>query len=450
MAFMLDLLDITIVNVALPAMQRDLGASGTEVEWFSAAYLLAFAVALITSARLGDLFGRKRMFLFGLTLFAVTSVWCGISTSPGELIAARAVQGVSAAMLAPQVMSILHTIFTGRERASVFGAFGVVAGIAQAGGMVLGGLLVSANIAGLSWRPIFLITVPVAVLLVLLGAWLVPESRASGNRPRWVSAGVLTVGLVAIVFPLLEGRVYGWPAWSWIMLIAGILIVVGLAYTEHSRPEWRAGALLPVGVFRSRTAAAGLVVQLVAFASFSGFLLIFAYWLQEGQGYTPLQAGVLTIAFSVGGLAMALFVGRLTFRFGRLVVLAGCLIGGAGALAVFFAGGQGATTGINGWALVPGLFALGVGMNMVMPPLTTLFLVSVPPELAGSASGVWTTSQQFGAAVGVAGLGTVFFSALNGGGFPLALTASMITMITALVVSAALCFVIAPRSQISM
>ncbi|MFD1528931.1 MFS transporter [Pseudonocardia aurantiaca] len=447
LAFMLDLLNVTIVNVGLPAIQRDLRASPTELEWISAAYLLAFAVALITAARLGDLWGRKRVFLVGLTAFGLAGLWCSVAHNPAELIAARAAQGLAAAVLAPQVMSTLYTMFHGRERATVFGAFGIVAGFAQAGGLVLGGALITADVAGLGWRTIFLVSVPVAVLLVAAGAWLVPESRVvGGTRPRWFAAGILTAALVAIVFPLLEGRGYGWPIWCWVCLAAGVLAVAGLAFAEHRRPAWRAGALLPVELFRSRAVAAGLTVQLLAFAGFSGFLLVFALWLQDGQGYSPLDAGLVTIGFSAGSLVIAPFTGRLTIRFGRLVVLVGCLLSSVGALGVL-AAAQSTSHAVGSWSLVPGLFALGVGINLVMPALVTLFLAAVPPEYAGSASGIWNTSQQFGGAVGVAVLGSIFFGGLDTGSYPAAFTASTLTIVAVLVVSAALSLTLSTHSR---
>lgn len=447
LAFMLDLLNVTIVNVGLPAIQRDLDASTTQLEWISASYLLAFAAALITFARAGDLWGRKRVFLLGIVAFGLTGLWSGFANSPEELIAARAAQGLAAAALAPQVMSVLFTLFQGRERATVFGTFGIVAGLAQAGGLLLGGVLIGADVAGLGWRAVFLITVPAAAALVALGAWLVPESRVPGSaRPRWLSTGVLTAGLVAMVFPLMEGRTFGWPAWIWICLVAGVLAVLGLAVAEHRRPAWRAGALLPMELFRNRLVVTALAVQLVAFAAFTGFLLVFVLWLQNGHHYSALDAGVLTIAFSAGGLAMAGFVGRLIVRFGRAVVVAGCLLAVVGTLGVLYGAPSGSTApgSVDSWALVPGLAAIGVGMNLVMPTLSTLFFSTVPPEHSGSASGIYSTSQQFGAAVGVAGMGTIFFTVVDGDGdgsgdaYATALTASVLTATAALLVSAAL------------
>lgn len=286
---------------------------------------------------------------------------------------------------------------------------------------------------------------PAAAVLVALGAWLVPESKVPGSaRPRWLSTGVLTAGLVAMVFPLMEGRTFGWPAWIWVCLVAGALAVLGLAVAEHRRPAWRAGALLPMELFRNRLVVTALTVQLVAFAAFTGFLLVFVLWIQNGHHYSALDAGVLTIAFSAGGLAMAGFVGRLIVRFGRAVVVSGCLLSVAGTLGVLYGAPSGSTApgSVDSWALVPGLAAIGVGMNLVMPTLSTLFFSTVPPEHAGSASGIYSTSQQFGAAVGVAGMGTIFFTVVDGDGssdaYATALTASVLTATAALLISAAL------------
>ncbi|WP_072804024.1 MFS transporter [Rhodococcoides yunnanense] len=441
LGFMLDLLNVTIVNVALPVIQIDLSGTPSQIGWIATSYLLAFAVTLITAAKLGDLWGRKRVFLVGLTAFAVTGIWSALAQSSGELIAARAGQGVAAAILAPQVMSTLYTLFTGKERATVFGLFGLAAGLAQAGGLLLGGILISADIAGLGWRTVFWVSVPAAAILLALGAWLIPENRApDAFRPRWLPATVLTAGLIAIIFPLLEGRAHNWAPWTWGVMLGGIVAVVSVAFGEHRNAALRAGALLPLGLLKERISGVAMVVQLIAFAAFSGFLLVFIVWLQDGQDYTPLRAGVVTIAFSVGGLAMAVFVGRLTLRFGRYTVVAGTLIGAAGTLAVLAAAGT-ATIDVDPWLLAPGLFAIGVGMNLVMPPLTTMFLSTVPARYAGSASGIWTTSQQFGAAIGVASLSAVFFGTAATSDYWKALQSSAYAIVAALIVSAIACII---------
>ncbi|WP_040797412.1 MFS transporter [Nocardia higoensis] len=447
LGFTLDLLNVTIVNVGLPAIQADLGGSPSQVGWIATAYLLAFAATLITAARLGDLFGRKRMFLIGLAVFALAGVWSALAQGPGELILARAAQGVGAAVLAPQVLSSLFVLFRGPERATVLGVFGVAAGLAQAGGLLLGGILVTADVAGLGWRAIFWISVPAALILLALGTWLIPENRAEDAlRPRWVPAIGLTAGLVAIVYPLLEGRTYDWAPWTFLLLVAGIAVVALVAFGEHRDPGRRTGALLPVELLRGRTSAVALVVQLVGFAAFSGFLLVFVLWLQEGQGYSALGAGALTIAFSVGGLLVAPFVGRLTVRYGRLVVAAGALTGAVGTLAVIGVASIDENA-VAAWLLVPGLFLVGVAINLVQPPLTTLFLSTVPPRYAGSASGIWTTDQQFAGAVGVASLSAVFFGVADSDGYSAALTAGGLVIVAALVLAAAISLAIPGRQE---
>lgn len=441
-AFMLDLLNVTIVNVGLPAIQRDLAASVAELGWISAIYQLAFAVALITAARLGDVWGRRRIFLIGIAAFVGASLWCGLAGSATQLIAARAAQGLSAALIVPQVMSILYGLFEGEERATVFGLFGLAAGIAQACGLLLGGILVTADLAGLGWRPIFLASVPVALLLIAFAIRYVPESRAEGAlRPRWLSALILTAALVAVVFPLLEGQQNGWPLWGWALLACGILAVIGLALGEHKIRSWRDGALLPLEFFASRTVIAGLAILVPVSAGFSGFLLVLALWLQEGLGFSALQAGTVTIAFSAGGLAMAMFVGRLAMRFGRMLVLAGCVVAACAGIAVLGAGLF--LVDVFGlWALVPGLFLCGVGINMVMPSLTSLFLAAVPPASAGSASGIWNTAQQFGGAMGVAILSTIFFSVLAARNYQTGFAISVIVASGALALGGVLCLLL--------
>ncbi|MFG1777280.1 MFS transporter [Micromonospora sp. NPDC049051] len=449
LGFMLDLLNVTIVNVALPAIQDDLGGTPSQIGWIATAYLLAFAIVLITAARLGDLWGRKRLFLIGLGAFALSGAWSALAHGPGELIAARAAQGLAAGLLAPQVMSSLYTLFRGRERATVLGLFGVIAGIAQAGGLLLGGVLIAADVASLGWRTVFWISVPIALILIGLGTWLIPENRApDARRPRWLPVIGLTLGLVAIVFALLEGRTYDWAPWTWFLLAAGVAAVAAVALGEHHNPARRDGALLPVAILRERTGAVALLVQMIAFAAFSGFLLVFILWLQDAQDYTALAAGTVTIAFCAGGLATAGLVGHLTVRFGRYTVVAGTLLGALGTAAVLGAATT-ATNDVNPWLLAPGLFVLGMGINLVMPPLTTLFLSTVPPRYAGSASGIWTTSQQFGAAIGVASLSSMFLGIAATSGYAPALTISAVSISTAFVISAALCLALPARSKVA-
>lgn len=266
---------------------------------------------------------------------------------------------------------------------------------------------------------------------------MIPENRAEdAQRPRWPAAAGLTAGLVAIFFPLLEGRSYHWAVWIWLLFLAGVASVALVVVAEHRRADRRDGALLPWELLRERNNGVALIVQLVAFAAFSGFQLVFVLWMQDGRHYSALRAGVVTVAFSLGALAIAPLVGRLTVRFGRITVVTGTLLGALGALAVL-AVSHTAATEIGPWLLVPGLFVIGVGINLVQPPLTTLFLGTVPPRYAGSASGLWTTAQQFGGAIGVATLSSVFFATVD---YQTGFTAATLAGIVALAAAAALCF----------
>jgi EmrB/QacA subfamily drug resistance transporter len=446
-ATLMDLIDATIVNVALPTIQRDLRASPAELEWTSAAYLLAFAAALVTMARLGDLRGRKRVFLTAVAVFCASSLLCALARSPAELIAFRAVQGLAAAGIAPQALATVQATFSGRDRGTVFGLFGIAGGLAQALGVTLGGVLTAANLAGLGWRTIFLVNVPIAVALIVSGARVVPETRVPGaTRPGLLAAIALAAGLSAAVFPLLEGRSYGWPAWCWPCLAAGVITLAALALAEARRRPGGTQPLLPTELFRIRSFSAGLGVQLLAFGGYSGFMLTYTLWLQDGQGYTPLRTGLVTLAFSAGSLPAALAVGGLTARFGRNLLAAGCALFAVGALGVL-AAAQAAHGSVPAWSLLPGLLVLGAAINLIMPPLGILVLSAAPPRHAGTASGILSTTQQFGGALGIAVVGAVFFAQPPGGGRTTAFTASAAAVAAILAVSAALSLTL-PRPKV--
>ena len=300
-AALMDMLDITIVNVALPTMRTRLQMSATAVEWVVSAYLLAFASVLIIAGRLGDLLGRKRLFLIGVATFGLASLLSSMAWSPGVLIVGRTVQGAAAGILMPQVLATFRALFKGKDRGNVFAVYGAVAGLASALGVVLGGLLTQADLFGMSWRTIFLINVPVAAAVLVATVALVPETRIkSAARPDVLGGAVLMVALVAIVYPLLEGRSAGWPAWTWLMLGLGIAAVVVLGAIESRRTDGRVAPLLQTRLFRIPAYSAGLVVQLVFYLGLQGSSLILALWLQAGQGYSPLRAGLTMVAFSVG------------------------------------------------------------------------------------------------------------------------------------------------------
>ncbi|MFD7440348.1 MFS transporter [Streptomyces sp. NPDC059909] len=447
-AALMDLLDVTIVNVAIPSMGRDLGASASALQWTVSAYLLGFAAALIVSGHLGDRYGRRMLFLAGTAGFGVASLACGIAQSPGQLIAARAVQGVMAAVLMPQVLGSFRTLFHGKERGAAFGMYGAVAGFASAIGLLLGGLLTEADLFGWGWRSVFLVNVPVAAVTFAAGLVLVPATKErSAGRPDVLGSLVLAGGLVAIVLPLVQGHSNGWPVWGWFCLAAGLSAVVGLAVVE-ARRRGAAVPLLPARAFRLPAFSVGVAVQLLFAVGMQGFFLVFAIWLQGGEGYTPMQAGLVTVAFSVGGFLTAPAADAFAVRLGRLVLVAGSLMMAGGFAWVWYAVTQSDATHTGAWPLVPGLVVAGAGLGFLVVPLVNVVLSAVPAELAGGASGIFSTAQQFGGALGAAVIGTVFFEQMTVGGPTDALSTAMPWVVAAFVLCAALCPAL-PRTAVS-
>jgi EmrB/QacA subfamily drug resistance transporter len=421
-AVLMDMIDVTIVNVALPTIRRDLGASATQLEWVVSAYMLAFAAALITAGSLGDLLGRKRLFLIGIAVFGAASLCAGLVTAPGELIAARVVQGAAAAVMTPQLLATFRTVFDGAERGKAFGLYGAILGFASAVGLLLGGVLTGADLFGWGWRSVFFVNVPVALISFAASVRFVPETRErSARRPDFAGAVLLTAALVAIVYPLLEGRGLGWPAWTWVLLGAGVLSLGVLGFIEGRRQHARVAPVLRTRLFRVPAFTAGLGVQLAFAAGLQGFFLIFTIWVQAGQHYSPLRAGLTAIAFSAGTFVLAPVAVPLAQRFGRLVLAAGAVLMAAG-LAGVDVGAHHVGTGTSPWPLVPGLAVAGVGLALLVIPLVNVVLAAVPAETAGGASGMFSTAQQVGGAIGIAAIGTVFFGYLGGHSFVAAFT----------------------------
>src|SRR5947207_4452464 len=413
---LMDMIDVTIVNVALPTIRRDLHAGATQLEWVVSGYMLAFAAGLIVAGNLGDRLGRKRIFLLGAGFFGLASLCAGLSGSGAELIAARVVQGAAAAAMAPQVLATFRAIFGREERGKAFGIYGAMLGFASAIGLVLGGLLTSANLFGWEWRSVFYVNIPVAVAALIAGARFVPETKDPGARRPFVAGAVLLAGsLVAIVYPLLEGRQLGWPAWVWPLMAAGVGGLVTLGLIEARRPS-RSGQgvapLLRAGLFRVPAFAAGMGVQLAFFAGMQGFFLAFALWLQAGQHFSPLKAGLTAVAFSVGSFIAAPVAVPLAQKAGRRILAGGAVLMVAGIGGVALAAPH---VGPNGspWPIVPGLVVAGAGLALLVIPLVNVVLAAVPAEVAGGASGLFSTAQQLGGAIGIAAVGTVFFGYLG-------------------------------------
>jgi EmrB/QacA subfamily drug resistance transporter len=446
-AAMMDLIDVTVVNVALPTIQSDLGASGPQLEWVVSGYMLAFAATLIVAGSFGDLLGRRRIFLGGIALFGLASLAAGLAQSPGELIAARVVQGAAAAAMIPQLLATFRVIFSGPERGKAFGLYGAILGFAAALGLVLGGLLTSADLLGWSWRAVFLINVPIALVSLIAASRFVPETcDPEAGRPDVVGAGLLGASIVAIAYPLLEGQSHGWPAWIWLLLAGGLVGLVALAFLEARRRNSRVAPLLRPRLLRIPAYSAGLFVQLAFSAGLQGFFLVFAVWIQRGMGFSPLAAGLTALAFSIGSFVLAPFAVPLAERYGQVVLAGGGVLMAIGTLGVLL-GADGVGEGSDPWPIVPGLVAAGVGLSLLIIPLVNVVLAAVPHEVSGGAGGVFSTAQQLGGALGVAIVGTIFFSRLESDSFTSSFERSL-PVVIGLFLAAALLSLVLPRMAV--
>ena len=442
LAVMMDLIDVTIVNVALPTIRRDLAASATQLEWVVSAYMLAFAAVLIPAGSFGDAVGRRRLFLGGIAVFGLASLGAGLAQTPGELIAARVVQGAAAAAMTPQLLGTFRVMFSGRERGQAFGLYGAVLGFASAIGLLLGGALTEANLFGWHWRTVFLVNVPIALFSLIAAARLVPETReASARRPDRAGAVLLGASLVAIVYPLLEGRRLGWPVWGWALLAAGLLGIVAIAMREARRRCPDIAPLLRPQLFKVPAFAAGMGVQLAFAAGLQGLFLTFSVWVQAGQHYSPLRAGLTTVAFSVGSFTLAGMAIPLAQRYGRIVLACGAVLLAIGVVGVDI-GAHHVGTSTDPWPMVPGLAIAGAGLSLLIIPLVNVVLVAVPARGAAGASGVFNTAQQLGGAIGVAALGTIFFGHAESHSFSAAFTHTLPYVAVAFLLAAALALVL--------
>ncbi len=408
-------LDYFIVNVALPSIQSQLKASDSALEWVVAGFACTSAIFVITAGRLGDRFGRRRLFSLGLALFTLASAACGAAGTPLELVIARLVQGAAAALVMPNVLSIIGVLYAGPDRLRALSVYGTVMGLAAVSGQLIGGALIAADPAGLGWRSCFLINVPVGIAALLVAPRVIPESRQSdSSRLDKLGTALATLALIAVVLPLLEGRQHGWPVWTWLSLAAAPLLLACFVLHQRRLTRANAGPLLDMALFRERSFSAGLLTQLCFWAGQGSFFVVLALYLQSGRGLKPLTAGLVFTILAVAYVATSMRAPTLTARYGRRTIGVGAAVlatGHAFLLAAVAFVGVGGSVG----ALVPGLLLVGGGMGLVLAPLASTVLQSLAPERAGSASGVMTTVQNVGNALGVALTGVIFFGALHSG-----------------------------------
>jgi EmrB/QacA subfamily drug resistance transporter len=412
-ASFMDLLDATIVNVALPSIRADLGASGAQLEWVVGGYLLAFAALMITGGRLGDLLGRRRLFVTGVIGFTVGSALACAAPTIGVLLVARVVQGGFAAMMVPQVLSSLQALYRPRERAAMLGVIGAVSGMSAVVGPVLGGSLVSGDAFGMGWRSIFLINLPIGVVLVALALRWVPDTR-SEHPLRLDPWGLVlaTAGLLGVVYALVEGRQQDWAPWIWAVGLGGALVLASFVGQQVRRERTTGSALLPMRLFGDRGFAAGLVTQGAFQGSLAGFALVLTVYVQTGLGWSAVHAGLTLLPFSLGAFVGTGISVPLGMRLGKVVMVVGAALQSASTvwvLAVVRGQGDGLTT----WDLVPAMVVSGIGLGLLVVPLVDVALATIPVAEAGAASGVYGTVQQVGAALGVAITGTVFFGVVG-------------------------------------
>lgn len=405
-------LDFFIVNVALPSIQRDLHASNAALQLVVVGYGLATAAALITGGRLGDMYGRRRLFVIGVGLFTVASAVCGLAPNAEVLIGARVAQGLAGALLQPQVLAMLGMLYTGANRAKAFAAYGLALGLAAASGQVVGGLLIHADIASLGWRSCFLINLPIGVLALALSRRVLPPLHGQPSS-RLDLPGVVLVGLAltAVVLPLVLGRDLGWPLWSLVCLAASApLFLVFWRYQRGMVAHGRQPLIAP-SLLAQRPFQLGLIITLMFFASNASFYFVLALYLQQGLALPPLESGLVFTTLALGFFATSMASPWLARRLGRGAIFTGALVLAAGDAVLY-----GMVEGLSVQGVIymlPVLLVQGCGLGMIMAPLASAVLAELPAQHAGVASGVMATVQQVGNALGVSLIGILFYGALG-------------------------------------
>lgn len=420
LAAFMDLLDVTIVNIAVPSIQQHVGANNAAIQWILAGYTLAFAVLLITGGRLGDIFGRKKLFMLGVGGFVLASLFCGISGTPEQLISARILQGGFAALMIPQVMASMVTLFpSAKERLSATGMYGAVAGLATVGGPIIGGLLIQGNPFNLEWRSIFLVNIPVGLFALLAAAKYLPESKSPHPlKLDWIGMGLVTTALFGLLFPVIQGRELDWPLWGYIMMAASVVLLGLFAWYEAYKTKKDGSPLMVLELFKSRAFVGGLLLFIVFMGALSGYFLFVTLFMQLGLGYSALIAGVAGVPFSIGvGIATGGLTPKLVPKIGRKILHIGAILLVVAMLSIALLL-QTVGTAITGWHLLASFVIGGLGMGMIIAPLFNFVLGGVPHRDAGSASGVLSTVQQIGSAFGVAILGVLFFQFIAGNAAP--------------------------------
>jgi EmrB/QacA subfamily drug resistance transporter len=411
----MSLLDVSIVNVALPSIRTGLGASASDLQWVVSGYALAFGLLLVPSGRLGDARGRRAMFVVGVSVFTLSSVACGIAQGSLWLVVARLAQGLGGGLLNPQVSGVIQQMFTGRERGRAFGLLGSTIGLSTAVGPVVGGALISIFGVDSGWRWIFFVNAPIGVLAVFLALRLLPGPSPQQQRGREsldpVGVALLGLSVLAFLLPLVEEQQWHGPA-KWLLVAAGVLLLLAFGRWERSYAAQGRAPLVELGLLTIPSYARGVVLGLVYFSGFAGIFFVLAVFFQTGLGYSALESGLAVTPFALGSAAASAIGGRFVHRLGRPMVVAGLLTVCAGLVATDLVISHHGSGDLALWTALP-LLVAGVGSGLVISPNITLTLADVPVRRAGTAGGVLQTGQRLGTAIGVAAVGSTFFRTLG-------------------------------------
>lgn len=408
----MDLLDVTIVTIAAPDIAADLNASEAQLQWTVAAYTLALGSGLITGGRIGDAYGRRRIFLVSLACFALASAACALAPTAGALIALRAAQGMAGGFMVPQVFGIIRSSFAPAAMAKAFGAYGAVQGLAAVAGPLLGGALVEADLWGLGWRTIFWINIPVAAVALALGIRVLPESTSPGRARLDIAGAALSaIAVVLVLLPLVQGRDWGWPWWGWGLLLSGLGLLAGFVAYERAVAARGGQPILDPALLAIRPLTAGLVAAVLFFGALASFFLVLSIYLQSGTGRSAWETGLVILPYAIGSMLTSGAGVALAATAGRVLLLTGSLTLAASQGLLWLLVRDGGTPGY--WPMAGALLLGGLGLGLAAPILVNIVLAGVPGHQAGAAGGVLSTVTQIGGAAGVAVLGTVFFNALG-------------------------------------
>jgi len=428
--------DAFIVNVALPTIAVDLQASAAQIEAVIAVYLIGYATLVIAGGRLGDIYGAKRVFMLGILGFTLASLCCGLAQSGPELIIARLAQGATAALMVPQVLATIHVLFSDGSRARAFAIYGVVLGLGGAAGFLVGGALVWLNVAGLGWRSVFFVNVPVGLAITAAALGFMPRMpRRPGVQLDVAGAAVLFAGLLCLIGPLLFGRELHWGPWVWATVLLGLVIVAGFLRLERAIAKKGGLPLVDLALLSDRAFMRGLVATFCFFFANLSFYLIITLFLQNGLGLNPLEASYVVLPLALAFVTAARQSAARATKVGLKVLTDGCalqLAGLAGLAALVTAVGTPSL-----WLLMLLLAVFGYGQGFVMAPLSGAVLATVPKNNAGSASGLYGTVQQFANAVGVAVVGALYFALNAAGSERIALSVSLGLLAAAILTCAA-------------